>query len=61
MRTAGLPVDHTLGGEPWAVHKLGPVIYRLLQEGLTNVVRHARLVPTQTAVRIGADAVKLRS
>lgn len=39
--------------------KLGPVIYRLLQEGLTNVVRHAGLVPTQAVVRVGADAVKV--
>lgn len=61
MRTAGPPVDYTLVGEPWAVHKFAPVIYRLLQEGLANVVRHAGLVPTQAVVCVGADAVKLRS
>ena len=57
MRTAGLPLDYTLVGEPSAVDGLGPVIYRLLQEALTNVVRHAGLVPTHAVVRVGADAV----
>jgi signal transduction histidine kinase len=57
MRTAGLPVDYKLVGEPSAVHDLGHVIYRLLQEALTNVVRHAGLVTTSAVVRVGLDAV----
>jgi signal transduction histidine kinase len=57
MRTAGLRVDYTLVGEQSAVHDLAPVIYRLLQEALTNVVRHAGLVTTRALVRVGADAV----
>lgn len=57
MRAAGLPFDYTLVGEESAVHDLAPVIYRLLQEALTNVVRHAGLVPTHAVVQVRADAV----
>ena len=57
MRTAGLPVDYRLIGEQSEAHHLAPVIYRLLQEALTNVVRHAGLVPTCATVRVGRDAV----
>ena len=59
MRAAGLPVAYTLLGESTAANELTPVIYRLLQEALTNVVRHAGLVATQATVRVGADAVTL--
>jgi signal transduction histidine kinase len=57
MRTTGLPVDYSLVGEQSAVPDLAPVIYRLLQESLTNVVRHAGLVTTRVVVRVGAEAV----
>jgi signal transduction histidine kinase len=57
MRIAGLPLDFTLVGEPPAVHDITSVIYRLLQEALTNVVRHAGLVMTRAVVRVEPDTV----
>ena len=57
MRRAGLPLAYTLIGERSEMDDLTPVLYRLLQEALTNVVRHAGLVATRAVVRIGADAV----
>lgn len=57
MRAAGLPLDYTHVGEHAGVHDLRPVLYRLLQEALTNVVRHAGLVTTRAVVRVEADTV----
>jgi signal transduction histidine kinase len=57
MRTAGLPVDYALLGEPSVDDDIAAVVYRLLQEGLTNVVRHAGLVTTHAVVRVDPDAV----
>jgi signal transduction histidine kinase len=46
LRTAGLPVAFERHGDRDVPAEVGTVVYRLLQEALTNVVRHAGLVAT---------------
>lgn len=41
---AGLPVRLVVAGEPWTDPALGLTVYRIIQESLTNVLRHARQV-----------------
>jgi signal transduction histidine kinase len=57
---AGLPVELTVDG---AVHGLPPALdvsaYRVLQEALANVLRHAGSVPTRVAVRNAGDRLSL--
>jgi signal transduction histidine kinase len=57
MRAAGLPVDlrRNEGGAVPSV--IGEVVYRVLQESLTNTLRHAGLVDTRIRLEITADAV----
>lgn len=54
MRAVGLPISATVSGEP-GDQRLGATVYRVLQEALTNVLRHA--VPTRidVDVRFGTD------
>lgn len=57
---AGLPVSLDVHGEQ--VH-LPPGVdlaaYRIVQESLTNVLKHAGPTPTRVSVRYGPDAVRL--
>jgi signal transduction histidine kinase len=57
LRTAGLPVTYERHGERQVPNRIGSVVYRLLQEALTNVVRHAGLVTTTVVLSIDDDAV----
>ena len=61
MRAAGLPVDLTIEGD--AVH-LPPGVdlsaYRVVQEALTNVLRHAGPSPTDVTIRYGPTASRSR-
>jgi signal transduction histidine kinase len=60
FRAAGLPVHLTWVGEPSGlVGGLDLTAYRLLQEGLTNTLRHA-VGPTRVEVTIDAGAGDLR-
>jgi signal transduction histidine kinase len=58
VRAAGVPVDVTVTGRP---HPLSPgaelCVFRVIQESLTNVLKHA--TPAQATVRLhyGADSV----
>ena len=60
-RAAGTPVRLTLGGQ---VIELPPGVdlcaYRILQEALTNVRRHAPGAPVDVELEYGVDALRLR-
>ncbi len=59
-RTAGVPVELHVDGEPAA---LGPsldlVAYRLVQEALTNTIKHAGRAQARVSVSIGARELRL--
>jgi len=61
VRAAGLPVDLAVEGD---VGRLPPAVdvsaYRILQEALANVLRHAGTVPTRVAVHHVDDRLSVR-
>lgn len=58
-RAAGLPVTVTISGDTTTVpDDLGREAYRIIQEGCTNVLRHAGLVPTDVSLHAG-DGLEL--
>ena len=60
VRRAGLPVDVRLDGEPYPVDAgIGLVVYRLVQESLTNAVKHAGPARAQVRLGFGADALSV--
>ena len=59
VRAAGLPVRLQIRGEPFALPPgLDLSAYRILQEGLTNALKHARA--SQAEVEVHYDATELR-
>ena len=55
VRAAGLPVELDLaGGDGTLPRELAAVAYRIVQEALTNILRHAG--PTRAAVRVRREA-----
>ncbi len=60
VRDAGLPVDVRIEGTP---HELAPGIdlsaYRIVQEALTNALKHAGRARAHVLVRYGEDALEL--
>ena len=57
-RTVGLDVDLRIEGEPSPLpQSLDLAAYRVLQEGLTNVLKHAGARRVEVVVRYGRDAV----
>ena len=60
VRAAGLPVDVVVEGEP---KRLSPGVdlaaYRVVQEALTNALKHAGAARAQVSIRYGADALEL--
>jgi signal transduction histidine kinase len=60
VRAAGLPVDVVVEGEP---KRLPPGVdlaaYRVVQEALTNVLKHAGAARAQVAIRYGAAVLEL--
>ena len=60
LRTAGLPVRLTVEGDhPPLPTALEVSAYRIIQEGLTNVLKHAGPARAEVAVCCGADAVTI--
>jgi signal transduction histidine kinase len=58
---AGLEVEFELTGDPGTLPPTaGLALYRVVQESLANVVRHAPGAPTSITLRIDSDAVRLR-
>jgi signal transduction histidine kinase len=59
VRGAGLPVQLTLRGDGPVPAGLGLSAYRVVQEALTNVLRHAGTVATSVTVDVGPEEVVL--
>ena len=60
MRRAGLEVDLRIEGEPRALAEgVDRSAYRIVQEALTNTIKHAGLVPARVTVRYDADELRL--
>ena len=60
VRAAGLPVDVVVEGQP---RTLAPGVdlaaYRVVQEALTNALKHARAASAEVSIRYGRDALEL--
>ena len=60
VRAAGLPVEIVVEGEP---KRLSPGVdlaaYRVVQEALTNALKHAGAARAQVSIRYGTDALEL--
>jgi signal transduction histidine kinase len=61
VRSAGIPVSLTVTGDAAAVPATAALtVYRIVQEALTNVVRHAPGAEAAVRIRIGPDGVRIR-
>jgi signal transduction histidine kinase len=59
-RSAGVPITLTVEGAPRALPAaLDASAYRIVQEAVTNVIRHAGGAPAAVTVHYGADALHL--
>ena len=60
VRDAGLPLSYAVEGDPALVPAtLGVCAYRIVQESLSNVVRHAGSVATQVRLAVARDALRV--
>ena len=60
VREAGLPVTYAVEGDRKVVPTgLAVCCYRIVQEALSNVVRHSGSVPTEVSVGISSQSVRL--
>jgi signal transduction histidine kinase len=60
VRRAGLPVRVYVEGEPFALPRaLDLSAYRIVQEGLTNALKHARATRADVIVRYGPDELQI--
>ena len=60
VREAGLPVEVRIEGSPAPLPPgVDLTAYRLVQEGLTNALKHARATSAEVLVKYGDDAVEV--
>jgi signal transduction histidine kinase len=60
VRQAGVPVELRAEGQPQVVSGgVGVAAYRIVQEALTNVLKHANGVPSRVSVRWADAAIEL--
>jgi len=60
FRSAGADVTLTVDGDTGRLHATtGLAVYRILQEALTNAVKHAAGSPTSARLTVDADTVRL--
>jgi signal transduction histidine kinase len=60
VRRAGLSVRLHIGGEPAPLtHTLDLSAYRIVQEGLTNVLKHAHATEADVTVGYGSDELRI--
>jgi signal transduction histidine kinase len=60
LKEAGLPVELTVVGQPLLLSPgIDLVAFRIVQEALTNVVKHAGRVKTAVTVSFGSDSLEL--
>jgi signal transduction histidine kinase len=61
VRETGLAVELSVIGEPRELPEgIGLCAYRIVQEALTNTLKHAHASEAQVSVRYGADALELQ-
>jgi signal transduction histidine kinase len=61
FEAAGLDVEFEMSGDPASLTPAtGLALYRVAQESLSNVVRHAAGAPTAMSLRVGADVARLQ-
>jgi signal transduction histidine kinase len=60
VRAGGLPVEVTADGPADLPEQLGATVYRVVQEALTNVLRHAGPTQAEVAIHRGDRHVEVR-
>lgn len=60
VRTTGLAVDLSMDGTPFVVSSaVGLTVYRIVQEALTNTLRHAHAARASVRIRYDAPAIEV--
>jgi len=61
VRKGGLDVEYTVSGDPDAVPaNIAATVYRVVQESLTNVIRHAEATRARVQVDCEAERIRIR-